>query len=210
MMIACIKPLLLSLLCALLLGGMSGFSKEQIQLNRQQYAEQTLREMIARQVAHESGPGKVRLVEDGPHYLVMDNNHPAGRIRRQETTRGYNGRIGFWVAVNQEGEIWNVRVFEHRETPGIGDRIDHHLANWINIFRGLSLANTAPDHWAVRQDGGRFDGITGATVTSRAMIQAVHTALQQDALPLAPLPPQQKAPDAGPQPTQIIHAARPE
>ncbi|NIQ15194.1 MAG: FMN-binding protein, partial [Candidatus Dadabacteria bacterium] len=45
-------------------------------------------------------------------------------------------------------------------------------------FTGRSLENTSSDVWAVEQEGGHFDQISGATISSRAVINAVHVVLE--------------------------------
>jgi Na+-translocating ferredoxin:NAD+ oxidoreductase subunit G len=70
-----------------------------------------------------------------------------------------------------------VRVAGHRETPGLGDYIDIHKSDWIKIFNGRSLADPPATGWRVSKDGGEFDARTGATVTPRAVVKAVHNAL---------------------------------
>ena len=190
MLLKVIKPILLGLVCALLLAGMQGASKERIAQNKQRYAEQTLRDMLA--------AGAVRLVRvQGPgnrHYQIFQvlallepasleppSLELSGNIMQQHTYDGYNGHIAFWVAIDRQGEIIGVRAFEHQETPGLGDKIERQVSPWIDLFKGLSLANTEAADWALTQEGGQFDSITGATITSRASIQAVRAALLEDA-----------------------------
>ena len=93
------------------------------------------------------------------------------------TMDGYSGRIDLLVGIRANGELAGVRVVNHRETPGLGDKLELAKANWILDFNGKSLAIPAPERWAVRKDGGDFDQFTGATITPRAVVQAVHRAL---------------------------------
>jgi electron transport complex protein RnfG len=86
---------------------------------------------------------------------------------------GYSGSIRLLVAVDPNGRLLGVRVLEHRETPGIGDAIDERKSGWIRAFTGRSLTDPPADRWRVRKDGGDFDQFTGATVTPRAVVQAV-------------------------------------
>jgi electron transport complex protein RnfG len=90
---------------------------------------------------------------------------------------GYSGDIRMLVGIRRSGEILGVRVTRHRETPGLGDRIETAKSNWIYGFNGESLDTVPADQWTVAQDGGRFDQFTGATITPRAVISAVFEAL---------------------------------
>jgi Na+-translocating ferredoxin:NAD+ oxidoreductase subunit G len=88
--------------------------------------------------------------------------------------KGYAGPIESVMALDRDGMILGVRVLSHRETPGLGDKIERAKGEWIDSFSGRSLANTADDGWAVKRDGGLFDQFTGATITPRAVIESVH------------------------------------
>lgn len=91
---------------------------------------------------------------------------------------GYSGAIELIVGVNRDGSVAGVRVLQHRETPGLGDAVDHRKSDWINSFKGRSLTNPEKDRWTVRKDGGDFDQFTGATITPRAVVQATARVLQ--------------------------------
>ena len=77
----------------------------------------------------------------------------------------------------EDGSIAGVRSVSHRETPGLGDKIDAGKSQWILSFNGKSLSMPIPDQWAVKKDGGQFDQFTGATITPRAVVKAVYQAL---------------------------------
>ena len=91
---------------------------------------------------------------------------------------GYSGDIELIVGVNSDGSIAGVRVLSHKETPGLGDRVDLRKSDWILGFNGRSLQNPELAGWAVRRDKGEFDQFTGATITPRAVVAATLRALQ--------------------------------
>ena len=111
-------------------------------------------------------------------YTVYRNQLPLGAVLSVVAPDGYNGDIHLLLGVSFDGQITGVRVSEHQETPGLGDRINISRSDWITHFNGLSLLSTHPSDWAVRNNGGRFDAFTGATITPRAVINAVYRALQ--------------------------------
>lgn len=90
---------------------------------------------------------------------------------------GYTQEIRMLVAINANGEISGVRITEHRETPGLGDKIDIKRDPWVLSFNGKSLINPENRGWTVKKDGGDFDQFTGATITPRAVVKAVKNAL---------------------------------
>ena len=91
---------------------------------------------------------------------------------------GYNGDIHLLTGINTDNELLGVRVITHKETPGLGDKIESKKSNWIKQFSGLSLSNPIESNWSVKRDGGSFDQFTGATITPRAVVIAIYQILQ--------------------------------
>ncbi|WP_339935025.1 electron transport complex subunit RsxG [Vreelandella glaciei] len=94
------------------------------------------------------------------------------------TRQGYNGEIRLLIGIDEQQRISGVRVTQHQETPGLGDDIERSRSDWITHFDGLGLNSLPPEGWAVTKDGGQFDAFTGATITPRAVVNAVHKALE--------------------------------
>ncbi len=111
-------------------------------------------------------------------HIARKNGDPVALILEAVAHDGYSGDIKLLVAINLDGTISGVRVIKHTETPGLGDYIDIVKSNWIKLFDGESLSKTNSANWAVKKDGGHFDYMAGATITPRAVISAVHKALQ--------------------------------
>jgi len=91
---------------------------------------------------------------------------------------GYAGQIRLMMGIDADGKIIGVRVLAHKETPGLGDRIETKKGSWILQFSGLSDTNPTPERWKVKKDGGQFDQFAGATITPRGVVKAVHGGLE--------------------------------
>ena len=91
---------------------------------------------------------------------------------------GYSGNIRLLTGVTIEKKLLGVRVIAHKETPGLGDKIETKKSNWIEQFSGLSLSNPHKYQWKVTRDGGVFDSFTGATITPRAIVTASYQVLE--------------------------------
>ena len=113
-----------------------------------------------------------------PAHLARKDGQTTAVILRVTAPDGYSGAIHLLIGIQADGRLAGVRVIGHRETPGLGDRIELAKAPWIRSFEGKSLENPAESGWAVKKDGGDFDQFSGATVTPRAVVKAVHQALQ--------------------------------
>jgi electron transport complex protein RnfG len=94
------------------------------------------------------------------------------------TADGYSGNIGMIIGVNFDGTVAGVRVVNHKETPGLGDKVDLKKSDWILSFNGKSLVNPEADGWDVKKNGGEFDQFTGATITPRAVIYQIAQVLE--------------------------------
>lgn len=114
-------------------------------------------------------------------FRARQGGRPVAVILRFDTLDGYNGRIRLLVGIANDGRVTGVRVIAHRETPGLGDAIERPKSDWVLGFTGKSLTDPAPPGWAVRRDGGVFDQFTGATITPRAVVEAVQRALEYHA-----------------------------
>jgi len=111
-------------------------------------------------------------------YRARLSGQPVAAVFDLVTPHGYSGDIRLMVSVNADAEIILARVVTHRETPGLGDKIEIERNDWINNFYGQSLNRTPSARWAPDRRGGDFDTLTSATITSAAVIEAVHSALQ--------------------------------
>lgn len=110
-------------------------------------------------------------------FLASQNGRMTGAAF-EVIGKGYSGDIVLLLGVRTNGEISGVRTVTHAETPGLGDKIEIAKSDWVTHFNGLSLHNTPEQQWAVKKDGGRFDQFTGATITPRAVVNAVHEGLK--------------------------------
>ena len=110
-------------------------------------------------------------------YRARKQGRPVAVILRFAAMDGYNGRINLLAGVDINGRLTGVRVTSHKETPGLGDGIEIERSDWILSFDGKSLQQPGISQWAVRRDGGVFDQMTGATITPRAVVNAVKRAL---------------------------------
>ncbi|MBK1690588.1 electron transport complex subunit RsxG [Ectothiorhodospira mobilis] len=150
---------------------------------RQEAAElQRILEQVLPPAMHDNRPGEDRLtLKSDEGTTLVYRARQGGRITGvafRVTGRGYAGPIRLLLGVDPQGRVLGVRVLEHRETPGLGDRIEVERDPWITRFDGRSLGDPPPAQWAVEKDGGIFDQFTGATITPRAVVQAVRDGLR--------------------------------
>lgn len=120
--------------------------------------------------APELGKGKHKV------YIARKDDTPVAAVIEATAPDGYSGAIQLLVGADFDGTILGTRVTEHHETPGLGDKIELRISDWITHFVGKKIAGASDTHWAVKKDGGDFDQFTGATITPRAVVNAVKRA----------------------------------
>jgi electron transport complex protein RnfG len=110
-------------------------------------------------------------------YLATKAGQPSAVLLRSQVL-GYAGSIDVLIAIGANGTLVGVKTLRQSETPGLGARIADWPNAWLNAFAGKSRSEPADNGWALKKDQGQFDQIAGATITSRAVINAIHDALR--------------------------------
>lgn len=172
----------------LLIAGTYLLTRERIAEEKRRAEEKALLEIVPRD-RHDNtmldeviavGPeaSGLGLTEEKRIYIARRGDTAVAAIIPVTAPDGYTGAIDLIVGVNADGSIAGVRTLSHKETPGLGDKVDLKKSDWILGFNGHSLDNPGLQGWAVKKDKGVFDQFTGATITPRAVVAATHRALQ--------------------------------
>jgi electron transport complex protein RnfG len=120
------------------------------------------------------------LPEGGKDSLTFYNatkaGEPVGTAIRTYTDEGFSGRFWIMVGFVNGDVISGTSVLEHKETPGLGDKMDKKKSNWAEQFNNANLTQLK---LKVKKDGGDVDAITAATISSRAFCGAVQKAYDE-------------------------------
>lgn len=106
-------------------------------------------------------------------YTAKQGVDTVGYAIETFTNKGFGGTIRLMVGFGKDGKITKISVIEHKETPGLGDKIEPAKSKFSVQFEG---ADPATMKLAVKKDGGDVDAITASTITSRAYTDAVDRA----------------------------------
>jgi electron transport complex protein RnfG len=176
-------------LAAALLGWIYLITEAPIQLSLQEKTNVALRDVLP---AFDNQPGEEMVtIEDVTFYVGRQNGQITGFAGEAITPKGYNGNITVLAGLSPGGSITTVLVTQQAETPGLGTVVAERKR--VKTLRGILSGKTetglppnaildqfsgktvsagaAP--WRVTKDGGTLDAITGATITSRAVADAV-------------------------------------
>lgn len=174
--------LLIALLGAGLLAVLQHFAAPRIEQQREAATERTLLDLLPAgsydnrplrsPIALPAG-GLLANASAEPGYLASLNGRPSA-VLLPVSARGYEGPIRLLVAISADGRLLASKVLQQQETPGLADLPAPDRARWLSGFTDKTL--TAD--WTLRADGGQVDQIVGATVTSRAVTDALQRALR--------------------------------
>lgn len=131
--------------------------------------QQKINEMLAEQFPEMD---RSRYREDIDVHIIYTDDAIIG-YAFMITASGYGGPIEILVALENStlvGEdiiIRSIVIIANSETPGLGDRIT--TPAFLDQFRGIGVEDVR-----LKDEGGRIDAITGATVSTRAVVSSVH------------------------------------
>jgi len=130
----------------------------------------------------ESAWAGLGLKSGGDIYVARHTDETIAVIIPATAPDGYSGDIRMIVGINADGSIAGVRIVDHKETPGLGDKIDLKKNPWILGFNGKFLnspeGSPKTTQWKVKKDGGDFDQFAGATITPRAVVNQMRRVLE--------------------------------
>jgi electron transport complex protein RnfG len=173
-------------ICTALVAATYHFTVDRIAANDKALLEQSLQPALS-DIFYDGGVSESRLVIPPPHelpgseaaliYRVYANDEPVAALFAVTARDGFSGPIRILVGVNFDGAVTGVRILRHRETPGLGDKIESKRSDWVHQFAGRSLLDPVVARWTIKRDGGEFDQLTGASVTPRAVVKAMRETL---------------------------------
>lgn len=175
---------LVGTLGAVLLAAMDALTRERIELMRDRHElslltqlispddfdNELVRDRVTRTIAGFARPVTV--------YRARMDGESVALLVDVTTTEGYSGDIRLVVAIDPAGTVIGVRALEHRETRGVGDRIEISRSDWIRQFVGRSLGDPEAGRWRPDRRAGDFDTLSNATITSSAVTDAVRRVLE--------------------------------
>jgi electron transport complex protein RnfG len=160
---------LVGFISAVLLVLVNGLTKQPIQVAKEKEKSKALKEVFDFKFKKTD----VKQVEK--NGVVFYEIYSEGSLKavavESFTDKGYGGRIEILAGVSPECKVTDYKVLQHKETPGLGDKILKE--EFKKQFRQAGI----DFDWRVKRDGGFVDEITAATISSRAITGAVKKGL---------------------------------
>lgn len=168
-----------ALVCTLISALIFGLTQSRIEAVTAEQQRRLLQEVLPPQKFDNDLLGSCRRI-NLPEYKFLNRIYIAKKADKitayaiQATAPdGYSGDIVLLMAIEPNGNVLGVRTLEHKETPGLGDKIETRVSNWVYSFTNRLFSLENEREWAVKKDGGVFDQFSGATITPRAVVNNV-------------------------------------
>jgi len=179
----------LALACFLLLSAGNDLTRDRITGNRLLATKKVVQDIVPPGADNEVFEDRIEIT--APEYLGTRRPVSVYRARQGEQVLavifypviadGYNGPIELAVGIDQDGTLSGIRVIEENETKDLGSRVHQQESDWIVSFTGKSYREIPRERWTLRTEDGYFDQISGATITSRGVLNAIRRTLDYHA-----------------------------
>lgn len=167
---------LVALVASSLLAIVYSVTKEPIELAKAKKLNEAI-QLVSPAFNNDPAEEKYMLSIEGNDSLVCYPIREDGALKataiRTYSDEGFSGRFYIMVGFDVNGKIISTRVLEHAETPGLGDKMEKKKSTWSDQF---SDKDPSTFKLSVTKDGGDVDGITAATISSRAFCDAIDIA----------------------------------
>ncbi len=166
---------IVALLAAGLLGGVYAVTKEPIRLAELAAKNEAIKAVVP-EFNNEPSQEFIKVASAGDSlvlYSATMNGSLVGTAIETFSNNGFSGEIKLMVGFDNSGNIIDVAVVDHAETPGLGDKMEQAKSDFHVQFQGKH-----PEDFqlSVTKDNGDVDAITASTISSRAYCEAVQRA----------------------------------
>jgi len=175
---------IVTLVASAALGGLYELTKEPIAKAKLAKKLKAIKEVVP---AFDNNPSEDMYEVEMPtgdkleFYPAKKGNELVGTAVKTFTTNGFSGYIWVMVGFKPDGTINNYSVLEHKETPGLGTKMEPWFKQTDPAKASCVILDKNPgtSNLTVSKDGGDVDAITAATISSRAFLEAVQTAYNE-------------------------------
>lgn len=168
------------ILAATLLGGMYMITKEPIEKQMKAQQEAAILE-VAPPFNNNPEKEKMEIEENGEIFTVypaISDGKLVGAAVEGSSMNGFAGQVTVMCGFDLDGTVRDYRVIQQAETPGLGTKME----TWFRDPRGArSVIGKNPESFSfyvTKDPGGEVDGITAATISSRAFLEIMRNAFE--------------------------------
>lgn len=184
-LITILPLLIISTLCVIAIFVVNEITKDKIKDNKQKAALAIINDVLPLEYDNDlftdrielpvpkniNNTGKISV------YRARLNNQAVGVSLMPIMTKGYGGTISLIIGIRYDGALAGIKILQHKETEGFGDQAHQDKTGWLQNFNNTSIATLPEKQWAIKKDKGEFDQLSGATITSRSIINTIYNTL---------------------------------
>ena len=161
---------IITVVAAACLGAMNNATAEPIAASKKAKQEAAIKAVLPQFASVDTAV----IVNGQKIFRAYDAENNLVGIAIETAELGFGGDITTMVGVDANGTIVNYSLLQHAETPGLGSK----LVDWFLVKSDIRGANSANMPLRVSKDGGEFDAITAATISSRAFLNSINKAYE--------------------------------
>ena len=169
-----IVMLIVTIVSSGLLGIIYCITKEPIQEAQNRLISEGLKEVIVTEFDNDPFDEKITVRHNKEKFTIFParkDGYITSIVMKSFSNQGFGGKMEVIVSFLLDGTVGDFKVINHKETPGLGSKV-----NDLSFRKNVAGLSPNSDSFKVRKDGGEIDAITGATISSRALIDAIQKA----------------------------------
>ena len=160
---------IITVIAASCLGAMNNLTAEPIAASKKAKQEAAIKAVLPEFTSLEEDN-----VNDQKIFRAYNTNSELVGIAIETAELGFGGNITTIVGIDANGSIVDYSLLQHAETPGLGSK----LVDWFKVKSDIRGADTNKMPLNVSKDGGEYDAITAATISSRAFLNSINKAYE--------------------------------
>lgn len=169
-----IVMLIVTIISSGLLGVIYYITKEPIQEAQNRLISEGLKEVIVTEFDNNPFDEKITVRNNKEKFTIFParkDGYITSIVMKSFSNQGFGGKMEVIVSFLLDGTVGDFKVINHKETPGLGSKV-----NDLSFRKNVAGLSPNSDSFKVDKDGGEIDAITGATISSRALIDAIQKA----------------------------------
>jgi electron transport complex protein RnfG len=160
----------ITIIAAACLGAMNNATAEPIAASKKAKQEAAIKAVLPVFTSVD----EAAIVNDQKVFRAYDANGELVGIAVETKELGFGGDVTTMVGFDANGSIVDYSLLAHAETPGLGSK----LVDWFKVKSDIRGANSENIPLKVSKDGGNYDAITAATISSRAFLNSINKAYE--------------------------------
>lgn len=160
----------ITVVAAACLGAMNNLTAEPIAASKKAKQEEAIKTVLPEFTTVD----EEAIVNEQKIFRAYNANGELVGIAIETKELGFGGDVTTMVGFDANGTIVDYSLLAHAETPGLGSK----LVDWFKVKSDIRGAGANKMPLRVSKDGGEYDAITAATISSRAFLNSINKAYE--------------------------------